>query len=403
MMNIVVLCGSYDPKPSAVAICAKNVVKALEDMGNEVTVMIPYDGFESPDKHVIRFSGKDNQKYHSGSRVWKFIIRAKRYASALIHKHSINKQLIQGYLKQLTKKNEESKIDLIIPFSFPFESIVAAVAFKRQSYGNVKITPVIFDNYVDNPSLHRLRINMRLKRRGNIRLVDSLLSQCNKCFIIHSQRDFFEKNIPGLLPQIDFIEHPLLIPPIKEIKSDGNLLYSGSFLKGYVKSTELIKLLKIILPEITAKIIFCVMGNDVKNVEQFASENPSNVENRGQVPFQDAQEYIHRAGILFSVSEIAGIQISSKVFNYMTTGKPIIQFYYDDNDVNIELLKKYPLKYCFKLRMDGKYSREELNELVEFINAHRYTSIDFAKVIEMYPEASPLILAKQLSKFSNGN
>jgi len=40
-------------------------------------------------------------------------------------------------------------------------------------------------------------------------------------------------------------------------------------------------------------------------------------------------------------------QVPSKIFEYMSFGKPIVYFYSDD-DVNVKILKKYPIALCLR-------------------------------------------------------
>lgn len=391
-MHITVLCGSYDPKPSAVAICAINVVLELKKMGHEVSVILPYDGCGSTED-VIRFKAPDYIKYHSGNKILRLYVRIKRYLSAFFKKYNLNNQAINGYTRTLRTLHSKKPIDIIVPFSFPFESIISSVQFSEESGTPLIIEPVIFDNFVENPSLHRSSINKTIKRKAHIKLVSQYLEKCNHIFVIHSQREYFKNTFPILFHKVSFIEHPLLVQPKYEVTSNGHLLYSGSFLRGYVKSENLVRLLEIILPLLNCKMDFCVMGNDVSNIGELEKKFPTQIFNHGQVPLSEAESYIASSSILLSVAEVSGIQISSKIFTYMATGKPIIQFYYADEDVNVKILERYPLSFSFKLNDKNIYAPKMIDRLVEFINNNINSSMPYREVYQAYPEASPYTLA----------
>jgi len=396
-MHIVVLCGSYDPLPSAVAICAKNVVTALEKNGHKVDVVIPYDGFKSVNNSVHRFKTTENIIYYSGSKFGKLIVRLKRYLRAVIHRTNIRKREIEGFVETLHTIDIHDSVDLLIPFTFPIESILGALKFKNLYKQNVIIKPVIFDNFIDNYKLHRFKLNAKIKRHRHLNIMRSIFKDCDHTYICHSQKDTILKCFQSQMDKITFIEHPLLLKPEADVLSDNNLLYSGTFLKGYVPSKELCGLLAQILPDINLTIDFCVMGDDVRHVENLSHTFKNKVINHGRVSFGTACKLIAEAGILLSVSEINGKQISSKIFSYMSWGKPIIQFYYTDEDINCDILSKYPLAYLFKLRQNGEYTVDEIDNLTNFIQTNIRIVLPFNDVANLYPEACPDYLASLLT------
>lgn len=395
-MNIVILCGSYDPKPSAVGICAKNLAEEFKKMGHKVTIVLPYDGFNSADNNIIRFREPDYIRYHSDSKFNRLYVRIKRYLQAFIKKCNINQQAINGYTKVLYRLHSLNPIDLILPFSFPIESIISAVQFCSNQDDKILINPVIFDNFVENVSLHRSSLNKRIKKRVHTKMLAHLFDYCDHLYVIHSQAEYFRRTFYDVISKVTFIEHPLLKPPKKIILTNGRMLYSGSFLKGYVKSKDFALLLRTVMSHLDCKIDFCIMGNDVLNIEELALQYPNNVCNYGRVPFSKAEDLISSSSILISVSELSGVQISSKIFTYMATGKPIVQFYYSDNDINKRLLEKYPLSHTFKLNGNNKYTSESINNLISFINSNLDQRISYQEVYASYPEASPHYLATSI-------
>lgn len=55
----------------------------------------------------------------------------------------------------------------------------------------------------------------------------------------------------------------------------------------------------------------------------------------------------------------------SKIFDYMSFGKPIIHFYFSDDDVNVPWLNRYCNSFCVKIS-DNDYS-DIANKLALFI------------------------------------
>ena len=163
--------------------------------------------------------------------------------------------------------------DLILGMVFPIESILASIEWKKRSRGQSKLIPVIFDNFVENPSLHRLAINRKLKRRRHLKLMIDTFDECDCILVMHNQKKYYYDN--GLLRpnKTIFVEHPLLVPPSpivldhEEYSDSINLLYSGSFLRNYVVSEHLCELVKSLVDaDSSIKAEFCVMGNGIKSV-----------------------------------------------------------------------------------------------------------------------------------------
>lgn len=78
-----------------------------------------------------------------------------------------------------------------------------------------------------------------------------------------------------------------------------------------------------------------------------------NVMRKGWVSGDDLERAWSDADCLLSIAEKRGRQMSSKIFSYMATGKPIVHVYYAEDDVNVEYLKRYPLALCLRVQDDA--------------------------------------------------
>ncbi|MDN0069460.1 hypothetical protein [Collinsella ihumii] len=66
----------------------------------------------------------------------------------------------------------------------------------------------------------------------------------------------------------------------------------------------------------------------------------------------DLERVWSNADCLLSIAEKRGRQMSSKIFSYMATGKPIVHVFYAEDDVNVSYLKRYPLALCLRAQED---------------------------------------------------
>lgn len=72
------------------------------------------------------------------------------------------------------------------------------------------------------------------------------------------------------------------------------------------------------------------------------------VERYGWIGADGLRNEMINAGQLLSIAEVEGKQMSSKIFGYMATGKPIVHLYTAENDVNVRYLSRYPLALCLR-------------------------------------------------------
>lgn len=97
---------------------------------------------------------------------------------------------------------------------------------------------------------------------------------------------------------------------------------------------------------------------------------------------------------LLSIGELRGRQLSSKIFSYMASGKPIVHIYHAADDANLAYLRRYPLALC--LRDDPTLREENVRLLCRFILWSRGRRLAFDEVREIMPECTPDYVARQV-------
>lgn len=407
-MNIVVITGSYYPNYSAVGVCAKNIVDELIHRGHQVWVICNVTSLKDAN---LEFEGAGVRYYQTKEIVlrlkskgaYRQIVRLYYFLKTLFLPKSIKRDTISAMEKCLDGVVADELggncPDLILGMVFPIESILASIEWKKRSRGQSKLIPVIFDNFVENPSLHRLAINRKLKRRRHLKLMIDTFDECDCILVMHNQKKYYYDN--GLLRpnKTIFVEHPLLVPPSpivldhEEYSDSINLLYSGSFLRNYVVSEHLCELVKALVDaDSSIKAEFCVMGNDIDNVVRLSKEYPNSVKNYGKVPMSIAVEKMNSADVFLCVAEKKGRQMSSKIFTYMSFGKPIVLVYYCDTDINKNVLERYPL--LFAIRADS--IKNCIPELLSFLKEKGKKKLSFSEVSNLYKDALPATLCDYL-------
>lgn len=130
----------------------------------------------------------------------------------------------------------------------------------------------------------------------------------------------------------------------KEFLKNYNLIFAGSLIKGYVDAQYILKLFNCDSLK-SCQINFFSAGNGIDDIENASLDN---ITLKGWVDKEQLNEAYSIADAFISIAERAGERISSKIFEYMTSEKPIIHIYYSDDDVNLKYLHKYPKALCLK-------------------------------------------------------
>lgn len=99
---------------------------------------------------------------------------------------------------------------------------------------------------------------------------------------------------------------------------------------------------------------------------------------------------------LLSIGELPGKQLSSKIFGYMATGKPVVHIYHTDADVNLPYLDGYPL--ALTLKDDEVLLAENVARLCRFLIWARGRRLDFDAVRELMFECTPEVVCSELMR-----
>ena len=408
MKSIIFMVGNYYPYYSATGKCAGNIADILSEEYNIKVICLKNKKNQKykekyNNQEIIRITTRRYERRHNieekidnSKSIKKFFYKLTKigyrindYIKFLFSPVSLEKDLISQYLHELD--NIKTKVDLIIPVAFPFCSVVAANEYVKKNK-NTKMIPILFDSFVESKTLHKNNLNKRIKRNIHLRIEKDIISNSKKMLIMHTQRKHFDKYFKKYKNVINYIEHPLLLKPKlnnsnRVARGDElKILYAGTFIKNYVKPHYFLKVLDGI-NEINYKMNFLIEGNYKSEIERFCRKNYPKISLSGFVPRSELDDIINDSDILISIAEVNGIQMSSKIFDYMSIGKPIVHFYSKDDDINIKILKNYP-KVLF-IKDDEESLHENINIFKEFCYKNKGEKVGFEEVYKSNYNATP--------------
>lgn len=412
MSQLVFLLGSYYPNFSAVGYCAYQVQKCLSnDIKISVIALRSEASLPLEDDHegvrILRIETpammrSNALRIEQDNRLAKFkliVLRAMGALHRLISPVTIDRSLVSAYLARLNAMDPPPRA--LVPLVFPFESALAALEYKKCN-PDVTLIPYFFDDFVDSGSLHVTKFAREIKRSRHIALEQQILANSDAALSMHPLRKHLEANFnQSLFDKVTFLEHPLLSRPLVASKKvdDGviKLCFTGSLIRRVREPNYLLALLQALQNSDHVRVDFYTMGNAARLIEDQVFENGVKLFNHGRVSKAEADAAVGHADILLNIGEVQGKQVSSKVFEYMAQGKPIIHLAYIEEDVVTSILEKYPAALCL-VQMKSRF-QENVNLFNFFVSEFKNKgSISYEQVASIYPEALPQTTAAKIQQ-----
>lgn len=419
--HIVFVLGSYHPFFSANGLCVSKVIDVLKKT-NKITVICINNQKGLPDieeydsqtiirietyEHSIRNSinnviqNSKNKFVNTFSLILLAMVKGTRYLNAILSKDSIIDSLVNKYVKALSRIQDP--IDLIVPICFPFESIIAAIKYKKAFNKNVSITPYLFDKFSESDTLHRTLWNKKLKMFKHLRLENLMLEESEHILATTDWEKHLKFHFSQYTDKIEFTDIPALceLPNKAKINYEKNkihLVYTGS-LNSKIRSPKyMLRILSNCMDE-RQNIVFhmYIKGNCENIVNRFSSYKPEQIINHGTVNAEVAHSAILAANILVSIGNSDITQKPSKIYEYISSGRPIIHFYNSKQDPVIKILKEYPMACC--IEQDDRLLNTNKKKIIDFIYKYSNTNeINFDEISNTFIEATPKYAAEKLSK-----
>lgn len=423
-MKLVFLLGSYYPNYSAVSKCINNIT---EELGEEYEIIIisdmdnqNYKNYEEVNKEKIyrirtkRMNKRDNLDYKikgSKNRLFKsihlahkFYLRTFDYLKILCSPVSVDKDLVNEYIKTL--KSIEN-IYAVFPTCYPFESVIAAINYTESK--NVKFFPILFDKFSDSPTLHKFKLNKRLKFQKHLKLEENMIE---KAEIIYYTEAWIEnmlkysKKDPN--PKLIQIGHPL-IKKIKREKSESNeknnFVYTGVLDKIVRSPEKALSFFEYAIEKNNNNILeIYSIGNCEEYIKKAAFNQKNNIFNRGYVDTQTSSDKQKKSDFLVSIGNSDISLIPSKIYEYISLGKPIIHFYKDSNDPVIKILEKYNNSFVINENEVINYKIPKLySEFEYFIEKNKYKTVKYEEVEEKFKDCTPLFVSEIIKSKLTGD
>ena len=402
-MHIVVLTGYYYPyllppvgciKPYLLELAKEHEVEVLCPPSNiHFTESIVREGIKinyinSLSNTILAYikTNQDEHKLPHFTKLCFTMYRGLRYLKSLVTKNPYETSLIGPYIKTLQTIHSENKIDVMLSVSFPFHTHVAALNFKKL-YPDVR-----WISYSTDPLAYSESNPIeKWKRKEAITIEKAIYDNSDRCIISEELFSNLTQNFH--ISEKKILKLPYLLfdkiedHSIKDRKKP-MILYAG-----YVFYTvRNPKIMLSVFSKIKDIELHLYISGDRQCRALLDHPLPKHIIKKGLVPHEKYVELLKQADILVNLSNKAHLQAPHKLMELISTGKPIINFYYYE-DSGYDMINKYPLGINISNDWNEKYMVESIEHFVAD-NCHKRVSHEEIK--QLYSEH---LLENQLPRF----
>ena len=407
-MNILFVTQRFFPHGDATSVIVRNIAEELCKRGNAVTVLalcifkedcqfcklgeiniqnyyssglktigqIRKEMANNPIQALLELTGKVSSKIRM-----KTIRKYKLY--------SMHPNLINDYKKAIKEITTKKIYDLCIATLLPLEGVYSAINYCPQE---TMIGLYQLDTYWNNLLFPYKYSSKRLIYEKRLIQECSFILTTPQIYEINTRID--KTSFDQLIP----VEFPMVKETTKDsIKfgiNDGliHCAFVGTLYRDIRPPRNAIqKIAKINNPNI----IFDFYGFGQELITELAeySSAKDRIKLHGSVSSEIAEEIELKSDFLVNIDNTVISQVPSKIFEYISTGKPIINFYFNSDSTILNYLKNYPL--CINILMDGRAdSSTEAMEL--YILENKGKTIPFKNIKEIYYKNTPVCVANTI-------
>lgn len=428
MKKIIILTSKYLPNPSANGLNTKYIIDEFIERKYDITCISVKDEGET-EKNFETIEGvpvyRVNPSFYSKilfeeSKLKSYSIRKIYYMFArILRKLKIglllldfpNFDLLQTkrVLNKLENLHKEKNFSCVIAVFQPYSNIAALKKFKKK-YPDVVCVGYYLDliTNISKPNFMPKKFYDWLCHRESYksaRLFDQILIPNG------GKKTYSNQKYVDVKDKISFVDFPTFVSKddMTNItyfpnKTKTVLTYAGTLDKKFRN------------PEILLKVLNELCGKN-QNIELniFGKNNCNEIFNRynssleiilhGNCPHEKVKKAMDESDFLINISNKIQNAVPSKIFELFSTGKPIINIVFDNNDITTTYFEKYPSVYNIKA---WKPVPEQIDDIENFLKNEKGKLYDVNQIknyfLENLPDYTVDIIEKLLpnSKVNRG-
>ena len=411
MKKILFIIQSYPSNRSANVLCDDKIMSAMVAKGGyEIHSLVYrfhgqklYEEINGIKVHRFRRGkwwdlytyARDNEKHFYCRMIVKInrlYMRLRQFACIPIYPN-YEPLLARLVAKEAIKLHNKEHFDLVVAEHSGRDTLYAGAQLKKKDKG-IKLVSILWDPFSGKDLArylpHWYADYMMQKDECKI------LRYSDRIVCLYSNKKYQDTNSKNksFYPNIRFLDIPGIIRPSRQYQEESftkkgmiNMLYSGILSLPDRDPTMLIKILNSSKYAGSINLQFFVAGAEgTAKAKNLLKIFKGKYTLHPYVPKKQLDSIAAHSDILINIGGPNPRMVPSKIFEYMSLGKPIFSTYYIDNDSSKGYLCNYPAAVCVDIR---KPIAELTTELDFFLDKKLHSVVPFEEVEGMFPLNTP--------------
>lgn len=290
------------------------------------------------------------------------------------------------------KLQRKEHFDIVVSEFHGLDSLHAGSVLKKH-YPEIKFVAILWDAFTGKEPCKYLPAKYADRKMEKAEKRE--LSCADKIVAMESSRRYHEQysvqksyydrfvflDIPGIVRQPDAVCKSRFI-------HDGkiNIVYAGILNLPDRDPEYIVETLAQTSYAPDIHMIFICTGQGKQKLETLRERFPGEITISGYVEKDALVATYREANVLLNLGGPNPNMVPSKIFEYLSYGKPIISTYYVDGEASLKYFSRYPLAIC----MDQRKPMKENSVAVDvFLSEKRGHMISYDDVVEQYKNNSP--------------
>lgn len=289
-----------------------------------------------------------------------------------------NRKYILNYIKN-------NNIGVVICSSGSF-SVQQFGMYLKTKNKNIQFIPYIMDDPLPD-------INKIFKRRHNIiinkrKATYNLFVKADRIFLTSHIYNIYKEKYKIFNSKMIEVDLPLLNPKIQKTSNKNyRFIYTGTFYSDIRNPEKMLNIFQKLYDSYEFE-LYLLYNGDCNDIIEEYSKNNSWIKDIGYVQKEKCQQYLNKSDILINLGNNNNSQTPSKIFDYINSGKKIINFYNTENDSSLDYLKRYANSLNIDMNIDENII---IKLLINFLNS---------KTIEIGESDLNILFNKNLPEYS---
>ena len=298
-------------------------------------------------------------------------------------------QTLNNYVQKIEELCKKEEIDVAISISTPFITSIALACAKINSKKVVYQLDPYFSHYITKRKRKKLKEEIVVLKSVDVLFTTKLIFDENKN---NKLSPYVYKMQPTEFPNI----RPIIkIKDLNDIKFNDNYIncvFVGNLYRDIRNADYLLQMFSRMK---NYKIILhCIGGGDTEQLCDFKETLGERLIIYGVVNYEKSINAMLNADILINIGNTISNQMPSKIFDYISSGKPIINLVKMSNCPTLEYTQRYPL--CLNIIENENLTNNTTKEIEDFCTDNKDKQINYSLVEKIYKDCTLEVVVKKI-------